>query len=151
MLKDDLTSTYDNRKNQKEVKKQFQEISDGLFQGTLSHQEIDETKRVFAEASPMFGLSSVRYSESNFYYFFLFQKYLSTVVDLRTLTIIEKQFPKLKLQSDLLVLSFVDQITAYDVKGVSNGAMFLEYNYILHLYVYLHECGHIDQENIAIK
>lgn len=133
-------------KIKQEVKAQFKEISDALFHGTISFQEIDETKRVYAEASPMFSRNILRYSESNFEYFYILQKYLCNIVDLRNLTLLQETISKLKLEQDLLSMSFLEQISSFKDKSVNSPRLFLEYNYILHLFVYLHECGHLNQE-----
>ena len=128
------------------IKGQFQEISDALFQGSISLDYLEQTDRVSAEASPMFGLNMVRFSESNFKYFYVLEKYLCNVVDILNLKVLDANFKKLDFQNDLLALDFINQISAFEAKGVSSQTIFFETNYILNLFVYLHECGHLNQE-----
>src|SRR4051812_31450493 len=47
------------------LKAQFDEISAALFKGSLNIEYLEETDRVFGEASTMFGANILRYSESN--------------------------------------------------------------------------------------
>ncbi len=128
-----------------EVKRQFKEVSDALFNGTIQFEYLDETTRVSAQASPMFGLNMVKYSESNFSFFFLLQKYLCIKVDILKLKVLLQEFPKLKLKDDLLSVDFVDQIGTLQDAAVPNEALFLEYNFISNAFAFLHECGHLNQ------
>ena len=128
------------------IKGQFEEISEALFKGSISLDYLEQTDRVSAEASPMFGLNIVRYSESNFKYFYALEKYLCNVVDILNLKVLDANFKKLELQKDLLDLGFINQISAYEAKEVLSQTIFFETNYILNLFVYLHECGHLNQE-----
>jgi hypothetical protein len=94
----------------------------------------------------MFGLNILRYSESNFDYFYTLLKYILSVVDLVNLKEIETNFPKLEPKQDLLKLSSLSQLSAYTNKEVKSNGIFIELNYIMHLYIFLHECGHLNQK-----
>jgi len=48
------------------IKSQFNEISESIFQGTITLKYLDSTERVYAEASKMYGLNIITFSESNF-------------------------------------------------------------------------------------
>lgn len=132
-------------KVKQEIKGQFTEISEALFQGSVSIQEVDDTQRVFAEASPMFGLNILRYSETNFAYFYTLLKYILSVVDVVNLKVIEVDYPKLDPKQDLLATSSISNLSAYTDKPIASDRIFLELNYIIHLFVFLHECGHLNQ------
>jgi len=127
------------------VETQFREISAALFNGNIRFQEIAATDHVFAEASPMFGENILRYSPTNFRYFYRLEKYLCNVVDLVNVRVIEKGFPKLAVTDTILNLSATEQIAAYEDKDVPSHAQFVEHIFILNLFVFLHECGHLTQ------
>jgi hypothetical protein len=127
------------------IEAQFGEISAALFGGSINYEEIEATERVFAEASPMFSANILRYSPTNFRYFYRLEKYLCNVVDLVNLKVLVRKLPKLKVDVDILTLTFSEQCAAYEDKDVPSHAQFLEYNFILDLFVFLHECGHLNQ------
>jgi hypothetical protein len=127
------------------LKAQFREISAAFFEGSIRLQEIEATDHVFAEASPMFGENILRYSPTNFRYFYRVEKYMCNAVDLVNLKVIEKNLPKLAVTSNILTLSATEQIVGYENKNVPSPAQFVEYNIILNLFVFLHECGHLNQ------
>jgi hypothetical protein len=134
---------FENVKEQ--VKLQFQEVSDALFAGQIQFNYIEETGRVSAEASSMFGLNMLRYSETNFKYFFLLHKYLCLTIDILNLRKIDEKLPKLMFTDNLLSVEFIYQISLPKNAEVPDEALFLEYNFISNIFVFLHECGHLNQ------
>lgn len=115
------------------LKAQFDEISAALFKGLLNIEYLEETDRVFGEASTMFGANILRYSESNFEYFYLYHKHLLANLDIINLTVLNPQFPKLETKGDILSLSFIKQAESSDLV-IPHGNQFLELNLVANVF-----------------
>lgn len=125
------------------IKNEFNEISAAFFNSTLNIQYILGTNRIFGEGGSMFGASTVRYSETNFEYFYYYLKFLCIHIDIINLRLLDKDYNKFRVTSDLLSIDFIKQ--AQTSKPIPNNALFKELNFIANLFVFFHECGHVNQ------
>ena len=135
------------------IKNEFNEISSAFFDQSLNISYVKSTDRIFGEGGPMFGANIVKYSESNFQYFYIYNKYLISNLDIVHLRVLKSNFKRLDTKEDLLSLDFIKQAVDSD-EAVVKTALFYELNFISNLFVFFHECGHLnqiiptDQENI---
>lgn len=127
------------------IKSQFIEISEGLFGGKIEISYPDHNEKVNAEALSMFGAFNVRYYESNFDYFFKLFTHICSHFDLINLKQLSGKTKLLKLNGRILSLPFVNQLEG-SIENVPKKATFFEHNLVANLFIYLHECGHLNQE-----
>jgi len=66
-------------------------------------------------------------------------------VDILNLRVREVKFKKLEIK-DLLALKVVEHLSLYEEKNIPNDLLFIETNYVLNLFIFLHECGHLNQK-----
>ena len=126
------------------LKEQFAEISAALFNDTLNIEYLENTDRIFGEASSMFGANIIRYSESNFEYFYIYQKYLLSKLDIINLRVLNQEIPKLDTKQDILSLAFIRQADN-DIYTIPSVPIFFELNFVANLFVFFHEAGHVNQ------
>ena len=126
------------------IKGQFAEISTAMFGGTLNIEYLDNTDRIFGEASSMFGANIIRYSESNFEYFYIYHKYLLCKLDILNLRVLRHDIPKLDTKQDILSLEFIRQANDIDC-SIASEPVFFELNFVANLFVFFHEAGHVNQ------
>jgi hypothetical protein len=128
------------------IKTTFEDINKAFYKGDLSIQYIEDKLRVYAEASPMFGVPIVKYGEANFEYFFELHRYLATRLDIVKLTVDRPEIPKLKISGDLLSIAFAKQ-ASQDTGEIANEKQLVQLNQAAHLFSFFHELGHVNQES----
>lgn len=124
------------------LKGQFEEISKALFRGSLNIGYVESTDRVYADASSMFNL--VRYSDSNFEYFYIYHQHLLENLDIINLTELKQPISRLKVTGDVLLLDFIRQSDSSESQ-IIKPEIFLELNFVANLFVFIHEAGHTNQ------
>jgi len=126
------------------IKGQFVEINEALFNNNITIEYLFGDVKVNADGATLFQTKKyIHYYQNNFKYFYELFIYITANVDLVNLSIVRNKYDKLKVDDDILLIKFTNQIkeTINDVRSIAH---FVEYNLIANLFIFLHECGHLN-------